>query len=106
MPAALALARVSSADDGHVRRDLADLPTLLDRVDALIAEGTIGGEQPNAADFQLGTAVRVLLAYTDLRHLVEGRPAAELALRVLPEYPKIPPFLPREWVPEGPSTVT
>jgi len=32
---------------------LGRLRGLLDHVDALVAEGTIGGEQPNAADFQV-----------------------------------------------------
>ncbi len=38
------LARRSGADREAVRADLAALPALLDRTDALIAEGTIGGE--------------------------------------------------------------
>ena len=59
----------------------------------------IGGDEPNAADFQIGTTVRVFLAYEDLRGLVEGRPAGELAMRLLPRYPgPIPPFLPPEWL--------
>jgi glutathione S-transferase len=82
-----------------VRSDLAGLPTLLDRVDSLIAAGTIGGEDPNAADYQIATAVRVLLAFEDLRAAVADRPAGELAVRVLPRYPEpIPPSLPAEWL--------
>lgn len=82
-----------------MRAALAALPLLLDYVDALIADGTIGGEEPNAADFQIGTTVRVFLAYTDLRSRVEGRPCAELAMRLLPDYPEpIPAFLPRDWL--------
>jgi len=53
----------------------------------LIADGTIGQDDPNAADFQIGTTVRVFLAFEDLAPLVEGRPAAALAKRILPEYP-------------------
>jgi glutathione S-transferase len=68
-------------------------------VDELIADGTIGGEEPNAADFQIGTTVRVFLAFADLAPVVEGRPAADLANRVLPRYPgPVPPFLPRGWL--------
>jgi glutathione S-transferase len=71
----------------------------LDHIDRLIAGGVIGGDEPNAADFQIGTTVRVFLAYEDLRAQVEGRPAADLAMRLLPRYPgPIPPFLPREWL--------
>jgi glutathione S-transferase len=58
--------------------------------------------EPNAADFQIGTTVRVFLAYEDLRPVVEGRPAAALAMRLLPRYPgPIRPFLPPQWLAEG-----
>jgi glutathione S-transferase len=94
-PLARLFARMVGANDARVRADLAELPGKLDRVDALIAAGTIGGAEPNAADFQIATAVRVLLAFEDLRDLVEGRPAGELALRILPEFPgPIPRALP------------
>lgn len=97
-PIASRFAHMVGADDDTVRADVAALPELLDRVDELIAAGTIGGE-PNAADFQIATTVRVLLAYEDLRAAVEGRPAAELALRLQPSYPEpIPAALPAEWV--------
>ena len=100
VPIARRLAAYSQASDENVRRDLADLPDHLDHVDSLIADGTIGGGEPNAADFQIGCTVRVLLSQTDLRPVVEGRPCADLAMRVLPESPgPIPPFLPREWIP-------
>jgi glutathione S-transferase len=99
IPVARYFAGKVSANDATVRADLAALPRLLDRVDALIGEGTIGGETPNAGDYQIGTAVRVLIAFDDLRPLVENRPAAELALRVLPEYPgPILAVLPPEWL--------
>jgi glutathione S-transferase len=99
LPVAWAFARISRADDERVRADVAELPSNLDRVDALIADGVIGGEEPNAADFQIATTARMLLAFEDLRPAVEGRPAADLAMRHLPEYPgPTPPFLPEEWL--------
>ena len=70
-PMALAFARMAGVSDERVRADVASLPALLDRVDAMIAEGIIGGDDPNAADFQIGTTVRVFLAYEDLRPVVE-----------------------------------
>jgi glutathione S-transferase len=82
-----------------VRSDLAELPANLDRVDELIAAGTIGAEVPNAADFQIATTVRVLLAFEDLRERVEGRPAGDLARRILPRFPgPIPRTLPAAWL--------
>ena len=56
----------SRADDARVREDIARLPELLDRVDKLIADGTIGTAEPNAADFQILASVAVLQAFTDL----------------------------------------
>jgi glutathione S-transferase len=36
------LAQISRADEAHVRDDIARLPAMLDQVDGLIADGTIG----------------------------------------------------------------
>lgn len=92
-------ARFNEADDENVKRDLAALPGLLDRVDAYIAKGTIGGEQPNAADFQIATSLGLALTLDDLKPAIEGRPAAELAKRVVPGYPgRMPPVLPADWL--------
>ena len=51
------------------------LPGQLDRVDALLAEGVIGGERPNAADFQIAPSVRLMLCFDQLRAHVDDRPA-------------------------------
>jgi glutathione S-transferase len=67
--------------------DLTGLPAKIDRVDELAARGIIGGEEPNAADFQIGATLRVLLTVGDLRPLIEGRPAERVALRWFPDYP-------------------
>jgi glutathione S-transferase len=94
-PLAARFARVSRADDRTVGADLERLPALLDRVDAWIADGTIGGEEPNAADYQIGTTLRAMLAMDDLRPRIEGRPGAELAARLVPDYPgRLPSVLP------------
>ena len=85
-PLAKHFARKVGADDEQVRADVQNLPALLDHVDGLIEAGTIGGTEPNAADFQIGTTARVLLSFEDLAPLLEGRPAQELALRILPDY--------------------
>jgi glutathione S-transferase len=98
-PLAVAFARMADASDEQVAADVAALPAMLDRVDALIAEGVIGGDEPNAADFQIATTLRVFMTYEDLRDVLEPRPAGKLAMRVLPRYPgPIPAFLPPEWL--------
>ncbi len=93
-------ARLNRADDETVRRDLARLPALLDRVDALLVEGVIGGAEPNLADFQIATSVRLLLSFEDVRGMVERRPAAAHALAVVPRFPgRLPAVFPPEWLP-------
>jgi len=79
-------AAASGASDDRVRRDLAELPGHLDRVDAAIASGLLGGNPANAADLQIGSSVRVLLTLGDVRPLLEGRPCAELGERLFPRY--------------------
>jgi glutathione S-transferase len=77
----------NGANDDSARRDLAGLPGHLDRVDAAIADGVLGGDPPNAADLQIASSVRLLLTLGDVRPLVEGRPCAEVAMRLFPRYP-------------------
>jgi glutathione S-transferase len=92
-------ARFNDADDASARAALAALPALLDRVDAFIAAGTIGGEEPNAADFQIATSVGLMMTMADLRPAIEGRPAAALAARIVPGYPgHTPPVFPAAWL--------
>lgn len=94
-------ARLNEATDENVQRDLAGLPAALDRVDALIADGTIGGPEPNLADYQVAGCVRLLLSVDDVKPLIEGRPAAELARRLVPDFPGRVPAgaLPADWLP-------
>ena len=100
LPIAKMSAGYNHSTDENVKADLAALPAAIDRVDALLAEGVIGGDQLNAADFQIATSVRLLLAYEDLAPLIEGRPAAEHARRVVKEYAAhFPPVFPKEWLP-------
>ena len=92
-------ARVNQASDDAARKDIAALPGMLDHVDGLLADGVIGGEAPNAADLQIATSVRLLLNFGDLARSVEGRPAAEHARRLVPEYAGyFPPALPASWL--------
>jgi len=92
-------ARFNEADDDHVRRGLAALPAMLDKVDAWIAAGVLGGEQLNAADFQIAPSLGLAMTMDDLRPAIEGRPAGALAKRVVPDYPgHTPPILPAAWL--------
>ncbi len=98
-PIVAASVRFNQADDEHVRQDLAALPGALDRIDDWIEEGLLGGETPNAADFQIATSVRLLMTMDDLRGAIEGRPAGELAMRMCPDFPgRVGPVLPAAWL--------
>lgn len=80
---------------------LQDLPALLDRIDALAADGTIGAAHVTAADLQIGASLRTILTVEDVHPLMAGRPGEELALRLYPDYPGLVPAgaLPAGWVP-------
>jgi glutathione S-transferase len=62
-----------------------ELPAMLDRIDAWIADGVLGGAQPNAADCMIAPSLALILYRPDTRPLFEGRPALELVDRLLPE---------------------
>jgi len=99
-PVAALFARAVGADDARIRSDLSELPRHLDHVDELIAAGTIGGEELNAADFQIATTTRVLLNFPQLRPVIQSRPAGEHAMRVAPRFGReIPIRLPDDSVP-------
>lgn len=66
--------------------DLEALPAQLDAIDDWIAEGVLGGEQPNAADLQIGSSLRMLGSFADVRPLLDGRPGDALARRLFPDY--------------------
>jgi glutathione S-transferase len=92
-------ARLNEATDEAARADLAALPAHLDRVDGWIADGPLGGPQPNAADFQIATSLRLLMTLDDLRPAIEGRPAGRLARDVVPSFPgRVNRVFPAEWL--------
>lgn len=64
---------------------LAELPAMLDKIDAWIAEGVLGGPELNAADFMVAPSLALILYRPDVRPVFEGRPALELVDRLLPE---------------------
>ncbi len=97
-PAARYYAHVAGADEAAVRRDLAALPALLDRADALLADGTLDARQPNAATLQVLASVRSLDGFTDLADEVHDRACAAAARDVFLAFAAdVPPFLPPAW---------
>jgi glutathione S-transferase len=90
----------SKTNDATARASLAALPSKLDKIDAWIADGLLGGEHPNAADLQIGSTIRLLSAIRDVRPLIDGRPAAGLTRYFPPMVGEVPAgTLPAEWLP-------
>ena len=99
IPIAKRLSHKAGGSEDDVREAIAGLPAMLDHIDELIADGVIGGDHPNAADFQIVPSVRILLGMEDTAPLLNGRPCAEWAMRWLPEMPvEVSSYLPPEWL--------
>jgi glutathione S-transferase len=84
-----------------VRADLASLPSMLDRIDTWIDDGDLGRVAPTAADYQLAGSLRLLLTLEDLSPYFRGRPAQQLARRLIPAFPGrvSAGVLPAAWLP-------
>ncbi len=90
----------NGAREEAARADLAALPSQLDRIDGWIAEGLIGGERPNAADLQIGSAIRLLSSIEDVQQLLQDRPAERLSRWFRPIVGAVPAgALPSAWLP-------
>jgi glutathione S-transferase len=98
-PLVAVAARLNGSTDAGVSADLSSLRADLDRIDAWIADGVLGGPQPNAADYQIAPSLRLLMSFDDLRPFIEGRPCGEMAMRVVPDFPgRTPALVPAEWL--------
>ncbi len=94
---------INGATAGAVRADLAALPGMLARMDGWVENGEIGSDPASAAAYQLAGSLRLLLTFEDLAPLLEDRPAAALARRLIPVLPGLVPagVLPTEWLPRA-----
>jgi glutathione S-transferase len=105
-PAAQMMARVVEVDgrranEAGVLKDFKALPGALDHADALLADGTLASEPPNAATLQVLSSVILLGAMADLHDYVVSHPCGVVAHELFRDYPgPIPPCLPPDWVRE------
>ena len=92
--------RLNAAEEGAVRADLLALPGHLDRIDAWLADGVLGGETVNAADLQIATTSRLMLTIGDVRPYFAGRPAEAHAMGLFGEWAGSTPrgVFPAEWL--------
>jgi glutathione S-transferase len=98
------MALKNRARDEAARADLAALGSQLERIDGWIAEGLLGGEQPNAADLQIGSTIRLLMSIGDVRPLIAGRPAEQLTRYFPPMVGEVPAgVLPADWLTSQPA---
>jgi glutathione S-transferase len=96
------MARRNHAEDASARAGFEAMPGYLEKIDAWIAEGLLGGEEPNAADLQIGSTIRLLETIRDVLPLIEGHPAADLTRYFPPMVGEVPAgTLPAEWLPAG-----
>jgi glutathione S-transferase len=95
--------RLNHAGDERVEADLRALPDHLDQVDTWIGEGVLGGDPPNVADLQIGSSLRLLRTFEDVRPLIDGRPCERLAAQAFPPTVGSIPAgtYPRAWVASG-----
>jgi glutathione S-transferase len=75
--------RINKTGDAKAGRVLAALPEKVAKIDAWIADGTIGdADHPNAADLQILSTVRLMSTMADLRPIFAASPSVDLALRI------------------------
>lgn len=76
--------RLNETSDAARAADLQALPGWLQLVDDWLADGTLGGDPPNAADLQMAPSLKLLMALEDLRAIIGPRPCGAWADRLFP----------------------
>lgn len=82
--------RLNKASAATYPADLRALPGHLDKIDAWIADGTMGATPPNRADLQIAPSLALLMTIQDLRDRIAPRPCGQLADRLFPVGGHIP----------------
>src|SRR3954451_23924986 len=67
------------------RELVGELPGMLDRIDAWIEDGILGGAELNVSDFMIAPSLALILYRPDLMPVFEGRASLQLVDRLLPE---------------------
>jgi glutathione S-transferase len=79
------LGRIFVAGPNRAEEIEDELRGMLDKIDALVADGVLNGEELNVADFMVAPSLALMLYREDIQPLFEGRPALELVDRLLPD---------------------
>jgi glutathione S-transferase len=84
-PVIWAQAKLNKADEDNVRADLERFPALLDEADEYVANGVIGGDEPNAADLQILGTIWLWRAIGDLRELIDSHRCGQASAKLFGE---------------------
>lgn len=76
--------RLNQTSEAARAADLQALPGWLQQIDDWLADGTLGGEAPNAADLQIAPSLKLLMAMEDLRAIIGPRPCGAWADALFP----------------------
>lgn len=77
-PVAAIATLLNEAGDQNAQADLRALPGHLNKIEAWVEDGVLGGAAPNVADLQIGSAIRLLGTFQDLAPLLAGRACVRL----------------------------
>jgi glutathione S-transferase len=70
----------------QLMEDLARMDETLERIETYASAGIIDGDEPTAADLQIGSSARVLMTVGDLLPAFDGTAAERIAMRYFPDY--------------------
>lgn len=84
----------------QIAEDLERLPGMIDEIDGMARRGLLDGENPTAADLQIGSSVWVIATISDVKPVIEGSAAARVAERYFGEIPELVPAgaFPVSWI--------
>ncbi len=84
----------------QIAEDLDRLPGLIDEIDEMAGKGLLGGENPTAADLQIGASIWVIATISDVRPVLAGSTAESVAERYFGEIPELVPAgaFPASWI--------
>ena len=78
--------KLNATSEAARAADLQALPAWLQRIDDWLADGTLGGHAPNAADLQIAPSLKLLMTMEDLRAIIAPRPCGAWADGLFPEW--------------------
>ena len=71
--------------------DLAGFSAQVRQIEEFAEQGLIDGDEPTAADLQIGSTARVLLTIGDLHPMFDGTAAERIAMKHFPDYDGLVP---------------